>query len=277
MMSELRKTVGVLGPKGSYTEQAALEYFKDCEMKDDFITPESVIEAVVNLNVDYGVVPVENSIHGSVGSVFDSLIINRVVIIGELVLPINHVLAKHPEGEEFKQVLSHEQALAQCSNFLRKNHPKCVMKTSASTSRAAQEVMKKGLINSLVVCSEHAAKVYGLDIIQNNISKRNNNKTRFLIIGNNSTNPTGDDKTSIVFGLKDEPGALYNALSVFKKAGINLTKIESRPTKKRIGDYLFIVDFEGHVEDSGVNKALNELKNSVSFMKVLGSYSSAHY
>jgi len=264
--------VGVLGPKGSYTEQAALEYFGECSIKDDYLSPENVIEAVSKLVIDYGVVPVENSIQGGVSSVFDTLLINRVNIIGQLIVPIHHVLACHPKARKFSRIISHQQALNQCKNYLRMEYPYCVLEPAASTSHAAQKVIKEGFTDALVVCSEHAAKVYGLKILASDISTTNNNETRFFIIGNCMTEPTGDDLTSLVFGLKDRPGVLFDTLKVFKDHGVNLTRIGSRPTKKKLGDYLFFIDFEGHKKDKVVGKVIEALEQCTTFIKILGSY-----
>ncbi len=264
--------VGVLGPKGSYTEQAALKYFKTCLIKDDYLNPLEVVEDVSKLVLDYGVVPVENSIQGGVKNTVDALIKYRVSVVGEVVMPIHHVLAAHPEAGKYKRLLSHEQALNQCRNYLRAEYPECVLEPSASTSHAAKRVGEKGLKDALVVCGEHAARTYGLKIIAENIAITNKNETRFFIIGNKSSGPTSSDKTSLVFGLKDKPGALFDALKVFKDYNINLTRIESRPTKKKLGDYLFIIDFEGHKNNKKVKKVLSELEKSTTFMKILGSY-----
>ncbi|HLE06448.1 MAG TPA: prephenate dehydratase domain-containing protein, partial [Candidatus Nanoarchaeia archaeon] len=157
-----------------------------------------------------------------------------------------------------------------CSEFLRTEYPKCVLEPVASTSYAANKVSSESLLDSLVVCSEFAAKTYGLKVVSSNLSSFN--ETRFLIVGNELTMPTGFDKSMIAFGLIDKPGALYDSLKVFKDYDINLSRIESRPTKKKLGDYLFYVDFTGHVLDELVIKALNELKALTSFVKVLGSY-----
>lgn len=271
-MNEQSLLVGILGPRGSYTEQAALEYFGDCSIKDDYLSPQAVIEDVAKLVLDFGVVPVENSIQGGVASTFDALVSNRVNVIGEAVIPIKHVLACHPRAQKFSRVLSHEQALNQCRDFLRAEHPDCVLEPAASTSHAARKVVGDELLDALVVCSEHAVDVYGLKVLARNIASVSNNETRFFVIGNIDTESTGDDKTTIVFGLKDKPGALYDSLYVFKDAGINLTRIESRPTKKKLGDYLFLADFEGHVKDKIVKQALSGLSESTAFLKVLGSY-----
>ncbi len=271
-MDQKSLTVGVLGPKGSYTEQAALCYFKDCAIIDNYLSPQDIIEDVSRLVIDYGVVPVENSIQGGVASTIDALIKYRVNIVGEIVLPINHVLAAHPKAEFFRRVLSHEQALNQCKDYLKAEYPHCALEPTASTSLAAKIVSEKEIADALVICSEHAAKTYKLKIIAKHIASTNNNETRFFVIGNSTAKPTVHDKTSIVFGLIDRPGALYDALGVFKKYEINLTRIESRPTKKKLGDYLFIIDFEGHKDNEIIKKALEELSSATTFIKILGSY-----
>jgi chorismate mutase/prephenate dehydratase len=267
-MNKQLLVVGVLGPRGSYTEQAALRYFGKCNIKDDYLSPQGVIESVSKLLIDYGVVPVENSIQGGVSNTIDALVRCRVNIVGEVVIPIHHVLACHPGAGKFKRVVSHEQALNQCRDYLRAEYPNCVLEPAASTSHAASNAGE----DSLIVCGEHAAKTYGLKVIARSISTTNNNVTRFFVIGNEEAVPTGNDKTTLVFGLKDRPGALFDSLKVFKDEGINLTRIESRPTKKRLGDYLFIIDLEGHRGDEVVRQALESLIDSTTFIKVLGSY-----
>lgn len=262
--------VGVLGPNGSYSEEAALKLFSGCDLRVDYLTTQSVIEDVSRLNLDYGVVPVENSIQGVVSSTLDSLLTSRVGVLGEVILPIHHVIASLPNAKRFNRVISHEQALSQCCEYLHTEYPKCVLEPVASTSHAAKKVSGESILDALVICSAYSVRTYGLKVVSSDIS--NGNETRFLVIGNELTMSSGDDKTMIAFGLSDKPGALYDSLKVFKDYGINLSRIESRPTKKKLGEYLFYVDFNGHMLDGCVIKALSELSGFTSFVKVLGSY-----
>ena len=177
-MNKQSLLVGVLGPKGSYTEQAALKYFDECDVKDNYLSPQDIIEDVSKLVIHYGVVPVENSIQGGVRSTIDALVKYDVNIVGELIIPIHHVLAANSGATNFKRVLSHEQALSQCRDYLRAEYPNCLFEPSASTSHAAKVVSEKGLADALVICGEHAAKTYGLEVIARGISISNNNSTK---------------------------------------------------------------------------------------------------
>lgn len=264
-------TVGVLGPEGSYSQEAAMQYFGKCIVNSEYLSPQAVIRDVSLSGINYGVVPVENSIQGGVYSTLDALLASDVRIAGEVVLPVSHVLACHADAIAFRRVLSHEQALEQCRDYLNAEYPGCVLEQTASTSHAAM-IAGEGLLDALVVCSRYAAGLYGLRVIAEDIASSNNNETRFLVVGNGLTEPTGNDKTSIVISLVDKPGALYQALGVFYKHGINLTWVLSRPTKKKLGEYVFPVDFEGHVDDMVVKSALRELKEYATDIRVLGSY-----
>ncbi len=254
--------VSVLGPRGSYSEQAAKQFFGECEL-NYCLTISDVVNSINN-NV-FGVIPFENSLQGSVVSAIDSLINSNALIIGEIVLNIRHVLAVNKEFSKAKKIVSHPQALGQCSNKLRELFPKVIMEPVSSTSRAAE--LARSNPELIAVCSKYAAEINDLRIISE--CKNDNNQTRFVVLGTSIPKPTGNDRTTIIVGLGDRVGALYDLLRLFKDKGINLTRIESRPSKKGLGDYLFLIEFEGHKDN--VNELLINLRSNA-FFKLLGSY-----
>ncbi len=274
-MSNSEKTcIGFLGPSGSYAEEAASKIHGKLIAFDSIM---EVIDAVDNDIVDMGVVPIENSIEGPVGVTLDLLAHDYdLKIKNEIILPISHNLLLN-EGssiEDIKFVYSHAQALSQCRKFIENLGAKPV--ATPSTSQAAEIV--KGKKNAAAIGASKAAEIYGLKIAANNIQDFENNVTRFVVINKEDHVPTGHDKTSIVFSLiEDRPGGLYDVLGEFAKRNINLTKIESRPSKKKLGTYIFFIDFEGHREDSEVANILNTIKintikTKISYIKLLGSY-----
>jgi prephenate dehydratase len=267
--------VGILGPRGTYAEVAARSNFgEDIEVVPYSLITE-VAEAVVRGDVEAGVVPVESLREGSVGETLDALAWLDVRIKAEVVVPISHCLlgVRGAKLERIKQVLSHPQALAQCRDFLRKNLPKAELIGMTSTAKAAEQVSKLRQPHMAAVGSRALAEVYGLEVLQENIQTGKGNVTRFFCLAKEDSGPTGDDKSSIVFYTReDRPGILYEILQEFAARGINLTKIESRPSKRALGDYLFFVDFEGHREDAKVQEALDALKPKVATLKLLGSY-----
>lgn len=263
--------VSLLGPKGTFSEEAALKFFKNPEMiyRGDI---DGIFEDVLGGVADYGLVPIENSLEGSIGVTLDLLLKKDVKICGEVVIDVRHSLLAMPgmSLEEVKEVISHPHALAQCRGFVRKHSLKT--KNYPSTAGAAREVAEKKLRGVAAVAPERAASLYGLEVIKRDIQDEDFNQTRFLVIALADGAVTGNDKTSIIFALTHEPGSLYRALESFALAGINLTKIESRPSRKALGDYVFYIDFEGHRRDEGVKEVLRKLRERVAFLKVLGSY-----
>ena len=217
-------------------------------------------------------VPIENSTEGQVGATLDALVLKEgVKIYGEQVIPVNHNLLsnKGTKEEEITDVYSHAQALAQCQRYVNKN--KMNPHFTTSTAAAAKEVKLKSNVGAIGTLK--AAELYDLEIISKNIQDFKNNETRFIILSKNDHAMTGNDKTSILFSLSDDkPGDLNGILSIFAVNEINLTKIESRPSKKGLGKYIFFVDFEGHKSDEVIKYILNIIKTKTSFMKVLGSY-----
>lgn len=261
--------IGVLGPEGSYSEKAArlwqpeakLEYFGDFE---------EVLKAVEAADLDVGVVPLENSLEGAVGLTMDLLLRLQVRIIGEMNLPIRHCLVGRGEGE-IKVILSHPQALAQCRQYIRREYPGAEVKTTGSTSHAAK--LAQEFPEMAAIAEAGTAQKYGLQVLDRDIQDAKENVTRFAVVGKESPFATGRDKTSLVIYLdRDRPGALYDILQEFAGRGINLTRIESRPSRRGLGDYYFYIDLEGHISDQPVKEALQGIEKKAAMVKVLGSY-----
>lgn len=267
--------VGILGPRGTYAELAARAHFKDKAEIVPYPLITDVAEAVARGEVDAGVIPVESLREGSVGEALDALAWINVKIQAEIVLPISHSLlgVKGAKIESITQVLSHPQALAQCRDFLRQHMPEAELIEMTSTAKAAEQVAKLKQRHMAAIGPVGLAKLYGLSILHDEIETGETNVTRFLCLAAKDNRRTGHDKTSIVFyTAADRPGILYEILGEFASRKINLTKIESRPSKKALGDYLFFIDFEGHREDRKVKEALDGVSKKTAMLKVLGSY-----
>lgn len=264
--------VAYLGPEGSFSHQAAYNEFGGSSELLPLGSFEEIFEEVENDRASFGVVPIENSIEGSVGMVLDLLSKTHLGITAELFERINHfLLSKTGNIQDINIVASHPQAIAQCKKWLNKNLGDKEIIETASTAEAARLASKKKNVSA--IASEHAASIYKLNIIQNNIEESSLNTTRFFVIGKKTNKPTGDDRTSIVFTLKDKPGALQKSFfQPFADAKVNLTKIESRPSKERPWEYLFFVDFKGHCQDKIIKSLLKKLDRSCIYLKVLGSY-----
>ncbi|MCS7262469.1 MAG: prephenate dehydratase [Aquificaceae bacterium] len=263
--------VSYLGPKATFTHQAALEYFGFSAHYVPVSTIGDVFKEVEAGRVDYGVVPVENTTEGVVNYTLDMFLESELRIVGEIVIPIRlNLLSTCDRLEEVKRVYSHRHALAQCKEWLSKHMPDAVLVETESTAKACELVME--IEQAGAIASEVAAYTYHLNLLAENIQDNPNNYTRFLVVGKRSIKPTGKDKTSLIFAVKDEAGALFRALESFYRYGVNLTKIVSRPSKKKLWDYVFFVDLEGHVEEERVGKAIELLKERAQLVKVLGSY-----
>ncbi|MCM8810444.1 MAG: prephenate dehydratase [Candidatus Omnitrophica bacterium] len=263
--------VAYLGPEGTFTHQAALNKFGEKAKYIPVKTIDEVFREVEKQRADYGVVPIENSIEGVVTHTLDVFIESELKITSEILLEIHQfLLSKENSIKKIKKVYSHPQAIAQCRNWISENLPDVEIYETESTASAVKKAMKEK--NSSAIGSEIAANIYNLNILAERIEDFRENFTRFLVIGNNFTEKTGTDKTSILFSIKDRVGALHDILVPFKKEKINLTRIESRPSKKKAWEYVFFVDFIGHKDDENVKKALKEVEKSTTFLKVLGSY-----
>lgn len=266
--------IGFFGPAGTFTEQAASLVGSDLVAFDSIL---DVLEAVKNSEVDIGVVPIENSIEGPVGVTLDLMMHDYdLKIRREIIIPISHNLLINPEAtiKDIKYVYSHIQALSQCRKFT--DAMDVVVNSTPSTSAAAE--MIKGRKDSASIGTKRAAEIYGLKIAASDIQDYKNNVTRFVVLGKTDHDPTDNDKTSVVFSMvEDKPGGLYHILEIFAKNDINLTKIESRPSKEKLGKYIFFIDFEGHRNDESIRRILDIIGANVEFLKVLGSYPSQEY
>lgn len=269
----LQKPVAVscLGPEASFCHLAAQSHFG----KSTSYVPEtsvfSVFEAVERENVQWGVVPVENSLEGSVNLALDRLIVTPLKICAEIYLRISHcLLSSDDRMDDITLVYSHPQALAQCQGWLRRHLPGRRLIEVESTAAAAQTVQKER--GSAAIGSRLAATTYHLNILSEGIEDHPSNTTRFLVMGKAHSGPTGRDKMSILFGTPHNPGALYHALKPFAERRINLMKIESYPVKERLWEYLFFVDFKGHEEEKDIKECMEDLREATTFLKILGSY-----
>lgn len=263
--------VAFQGERGAFSEDAVITFFGDVELfPSRYIS--DVFEAVLRDEVDFGVVPVENSQAGSINDTYDLLLSYPLNIVGEIHLRISHCLMALP-GESLdgiKMIYSHPQALAQCEEFLRKLKAEIV--PTYDTAGSAKRIKESGLKGCAAVASRRAAQIYGLEILAEKIETNVNNYTRFFVISKKKAEPTLKSKTSLVFGTKNIPGALYACLGAFATRDINLTKLESRPSRDKPWEYIFYVDFEGHIDDQVCQEALAELKEKTNFIKILGSY-----
>ncbi|MFA5859545.1 MAG: prephenate dehydratase, partial [Elusimicrobiota bacterium] len=263
--------IGYFGPETTFTHMAAYKTFGSTAKYLPLKTIRNVFEEVEKKRVDYGVVPIENSTEGVVNHTLDMFVDSNTKICAETFLGIAHyLLSRNTEIGEIKRVYSHQQPLAQCRNWLDSHIPGVELIETRSTAEAAFIATREHL--SAAIASELAAKKYNLNVLAKNIEDLEENITRFLVIGQNITQPSGSDKTSVMLSIKDRVGALHDILLPFSKNKLNLTKIESRPSRKRVWEYVFFVDIEGHCDDSSVKKALKMLEKYCVFVKVLGSY-----
>jgi chorismate mutase/prephenate dehydratase len=267
---EKKIKIAYLGPPATFTHLASLSKFGasleylSCENIND------VFRDVEKGRADYGVVPIENSTEGAITYTLDMFVNSDLKICSEILFEISHNLISNSQLKKITKIYSKAEVFGQCRLWLERNLPKAQLIDMASTTAAAKKA--KNVKNSAAIASELAAEVYGLKIVSSSIEDSSNNVTRFLVIGKNEVPFTGNDKTSIVFSVKDKVGVLYDMLAPFKKNKINLTKIESRPSKKDVWKYYFFIDFEGHHEDNKIKKALEELAKHCDYLKILGSY-----
>jgi prephenate dehydratase len=267
-------TVAYLGPEGTFTETAARAVVADVSTLRPCRDIDEVLRLVDEGEAERGVVPIENTLEGSVSATLDALAFDTDLLIeGELELPVTLHLAA-PSGVSLADVTvvrSHPVALAACRRWLSAKLPDAAREPTASTARAAEQVAETG--DGAAVVNTLAAERYGLDLVASDIADRAGNSTRFVVVGRSLPAPTGWDKTSlVVFIHTNRPGALLAMLEIFAERDLNLTKIESRPTKHELGDYCFFVDVEGHLADERVGDALAAVKRTQRDVKVLGSY-----
>jgi len=267
--------VAFQGEIGAYSESAIHLFFgpsaevKPCRNLSD------VFECVEKRETEYGVVPIENSIEGSVNQTYDLFLTHDLKVCGEVIVKIVHCLIANPRTRRnsIKVVYSHPQALAQCRTFLEKLG--CELVPTYDTAGGVKMIKEKKLMNAGAIASQRAAEIYGMKILARGIADTPNNYTRFFALSKNDSQPTGKDKTSIIFSTKHVPGALYHAVGEFALRDINLTKIESRPTKQQPWEYNFYLDFEGHRLEKRCQEALRALEKKSAFVRILGSYPKA--
>jgi chorismate mutase/prephenate dehydratase len=262
--------IAYLGPPATFTHSAALKRFGASVSYLSCHSISDVFGEVEKENADYGVVPIENSIEGAISHTLDMLVDSDLKICSQILLDISHNLLAKGALKDIRRIYSNPQVFGQCRIWLESNLPKADLIEVASTTKAAQIASREK--KSACIASLLAAEAYGLKIIAKEIEDSPHNITRFLVIGKFEVEPTGHDKTSVMFSIKDRVGALHDMLIPFKKFGINLTKIESRPSKKKAWDYYFFLDLMGHVRDKKIRSALEALEEKCKFLKILGSY-----
>ena len=266
-----KKRIAYLGPEGSYSHQAAYKTFRF----DSILIPkpsiDSVINEVISGRVDLGIVPVENSTEGMINQTLDLMASSRLYVYREIMLPIVHHLLSKVDLSSITHLFSHPQAIAQCRDWINSNLPKAKVVEMASTSEAAMAAARHA--SGAAIASEYSAELYGLNILASKINDNPDNITRFWVISRHMAKTKGKAKTSIILTLENVPGALYRAIGTFARQEINLTKIESRPSKKNPWEYLFFIDIEGNLdEDDNVRMAMEDVKACTKDIKILGSY-----
>jgi len=269
-------TVAYLGPRGTFSERAALKHFGLAAEAVAVASIDEVFRDVESGAADFGVVPVENSTEGAVGRSLDLMPQSPLQVCGEVIVRIHHNLmsrAAPADLAEIRRVFSHGQSLAQCHEWLNRNLPDAERVAVASNAEAARRAAEEP--GSAAVAGDMAAEHYGLSILAANIEDEPNNTTRFLVLGDYRPKPTGRDKTSLVLSARNKAGAVYEMLTPFARRGVSMTKFESRPSRMALWEYLFFVDIEGHRDDANVAAALEEVAGIAGFLKVLGSYPQA--
>ena len=262
--------VAFQGERGAYSEAAAAYFFKDKIETFPHPTFYDVLESTEKGKADYAILPVENSLEGSVGESYDLLLSTNLNVVGEMYHRIRHCLIGFQGLEKIDTVYSHPQALGQCRKFIQDHKLKAV--PAYDTAGSVKILLELKSNNIACIASKKASEIYKVPVIKEGIEDNVNNYTRFLFLAKKRQEKTTKDKTSIIFSIKHIPGALYTILEKFNASKINLTKIESRPTKNTLWEYNFYVDFEGHESDPPVQDVLEKIKQNTLFLKVLGSY-----
>lgn len=273
---EKELSIAFLGPLGTYSEEAALKQFGLGRSAVVCGSIDEVFRTLEANQADYGVVPVENSTEGAIGITLDLLLSSPLKICGEITLPVHHcLLSKQHDITQISHVFSHSQSLSQCHEWLNKNLPRAQREAVTSNARAAQmihDLVSTDGTFAAAIASKRAAELFDLNILAENIEDDPKNTTRFLVLGSHDVAASGTDKTSLVMTTKNKPGAMIDLLEPLSRHGVSMTKLESRPSRQSLWDYVFFVDIEGHQSDAKVQAALEELQARASFLKVLGSY-----
>ena len=267
---ECNLKVAYLGPVATFTHQAARQRFGGSVEYVPVETIGDIFLAVQKRNADYGVVPIENSTDGAVTHTLDTFLESPLKICAEIYLPISHNLMAIGKKSQIRRVCTKPEVYGQCRRWLYANLPGVELLSVSSTAKGAEMAAKDP--STAAIASSLAAELNGVPILANDIQDMTCNTTRFLVIGKACGGPTGNDKTSISFTLKDRVGALHDALASFKRSRINMSKIESRPSRVRAWDYVFFVDVDGHIEDKHVRKAIDALRRQCASLTVMGSY-----
>jgi chorismate mutase/prephenate dehydratase len=270
LVLEKTLTIAYLGPEATFTHLAAIRRFGSSLNYAPQKTIADVFNEVARRRADYGVVPVENSTEGVVTHTLDMFTDSDLKVVAQMVMPIQQCLVGACRINQIKKLYSHPQALAQCRGWLQRNLPDVEVVEASSTTRAAELAAQEK--RAAAIASSLAAERCGLDVLQPDIQDNLGNATRFLVLGRQCTPPTGRDRTSLMFSIAHEAGALHRALAAFRRYRINMTKIESRPSKRKAWEYFFFVDIDGHMDDRKVARSLVELGAQCNFVKVLGSY-----
>ena len=268
------KRIAYLGPMGTFTEEAAILYDSQGEL-ESFPTVAAVALAVSSGMAQEGIVPIENNLEGSVTATLDLLIHEEKLFINrELVLPIEHCLLVRPgtRTADIDVVYSHPQSLGQCRSFLERCFPRARLESSLSNATAADSVVE-GPAGAAAIAPWRNAQLRGLEVLAKGIQDSEHNVTRFVVLNKQDSPPTGDDKTSLCFSFADDKaGLLYEALREFAERNVNLAKIESRPAKNALGEYIFLVDCEGHRENQVVREAIEAVRTHTLMLRIFGSY-----
>lgn len=264
--------VAYFGPQATFTHQACLRQFGLSAQHLPVRTISDVFDAVEKGKANYGVIPIENTTEGTVSYTLDMFLVSELKIVAEAYLRITHnLLNLSGRREEVSRIYSHPHAVAQCRRWLEENFPETPVFDASSTAQAAKIAAEDA--QTAAIAGELAGSLYGLKTVESRIEDNPNNYTRFLVIGKEIPERSGRDRTSVLFAVKDEVGALYHMLQPFYENGVNLTKIESRPMKQKAWEYVFYVDCEGHLSDEPMRKAVEGLGRHCQFVKILGSYS----
>ncbi len=264
--------VAYLGPEGTFTQEAALKHFGDSAVSVPQSAIDEVFREVLSGSCHYGVVPVENSTEGVISHTLDSFMDSSLKICGEVELRIHQhfMVGINTDKNNISRVYSHAQSLAQCRQWLNSNFPAIERVAVSSNAEAAKRV--QGEWNSAAIAGDMACELYDLEKLHEKIEDNPDNSTRFLIIGREEVPKSGKDRTSVVVSVRNKPGALHDLLEPFQRHGVDMTRLESRPSRNSNWTYVFFIDFEGHIEDQAVSKVLDELNSQVIELKVLGSY-----
>jgi chorismate mutase/prephenate dehydratase len=263
--------IGCLGPLATFTHLAAIRHFGSASVIVPVITIKEVFDAVEAEKADFGVVPIENSTEGIISYTLDLFMDYDLKVSAEVMLKITHnLLSKSGDKAKIRKIYSFSPPTAQCRRWLAANMAGVPIIEATSTANAAELASRDD--EAAAIASELAAEIYNLKFVEKSIEDSKHNFTRFLVISKEFPKKSGRDKTSVMFSVKNKPGSLYSVLEPFKKAKINLTKIESRPSKRKAWEYIFFVDMEGHIEDKKLKKAVESMRDDCLYLKVLGSY-----